>query len=79
MQTTQATVDVDKIAATFSELRRRFPTTSSARNMRDAFWSVVGHEPWGAGDLAAGRCGADDFEAHALVMFLAFERAEAAK
>lgn len=79
MQTTQDTVDVDRVAATFSELRRRFPSTSNARNMRDAFWAVVGYEPWGSRDLAAGCCTSEELESHALVMFLAFERAEGAK
>ena len=79
MQTTQTTVDVDKVAATFSELRRRFPTTSSARNMRDAFWAVVGYEPWEQVDATSGRCTDDAIQFQNLVMFLAFERARAAK
>jgi hypothetical protein len=73
------TVDVDKVASVFCELRRRFPTTSSARNMRDAFWSVVGREPWEQVDATSGRCTDDAIQFQNLVMFLAFERAKAAK
>ena len=74
------TVDVDKVASVFCELRQRVPsTTSSARNMRNAFWSVVGSEPWEQVDATSGRCTDDAIQFQNLVMFLAFERAKAAK